>query len=315
MPWKALPEGSKLKVSFDCLGLGIAPIDILYQIGAFPKPGSKIDALDITIQGGGPIPTAMVTLSRLGMKAALLAAVGGDLFGQFVIDQLRREKVDTSHIIIKKKPTAVACGWFEKGSGRRTIALNLKIKISPGDINLARLPHMKMIHLDGRDLNACMKLARYAKKIKIPVVFDIGSIRNDVSPIFPLVDHLVCSSDYALPFTQTKTILDSISRLRRLCPGTIVVTAGIDGSIGYSRHDGLAFARAYKVKTVDTTGAGDVYHGAYIYGLLKNWPLEKRMQFASAAAALKCTRPGGRLGIPDLKQVKKFMGGRRTLYA
>ncbi len=302
-------------MSIDCLGLGIAPVDILYQIGKFPKPGAKIDALDITIQGGGPIPTALVTLARLGMKPSLLAAVGNDIFGEFVISELRREAVDTSNIIIKNNPTAVACGWFENGTGRRTIVLNLKIKVSPSDINLHRLPKIKTVHLDGRDLPACIKLARWARKNRIPVIFDVGSIRNDVSAIFPLVDHLVCSSDFALPYTTADSIIDAIRKLSHLCNGTIVITSGTHGSMGYSRNDGLAFAQAYKVKTVDTTGAGDVYHGAYIYGLLKKWRLEQRMQFAAAAAAIKCTKPGGRVGIPSLKQVHLFMKGARAFYA
>ncbi len=295
--------------------MGIAPVDILYQIKKYPKPGAKIDALDNTIQGGGPIPTAMVTLARLGLHPGLIAAVGDDLFGKFVIKELKVEGVDISRIIIKKDRTAIACGWFEHGSGRRTIVLNLKIKVNSRDINIENLTHVRAVHLDGRDLPASLKLARWAKKQNIPVIFDVGSMRNDVTKILPLVDHLVCAQDFALPYTKVGNIIDSIRRLSRLCHGTIVITAGIKGSIGYCREEGLAIARAYKVKTVDTTGAGDVYHGAYIFGLLKNWNLDKRMKFASAAAAIKCTKPGGRIGIPNLSQVVSFLKKGPRVYA
>ncbi|MCX6826682.1 MAG: PfkB family carbohydrate kinase [candidate division Zixibacteria bacterium] len=152
----------------DCLGLGIAPIDILLQIPRYPQPGNKIDALNITIQGGGPIPTAMVTLSCLGLKTGLIAAVGEDILGDFVIEELESKGVDTSLIITKKNSTAIAVGWIEYNSGRRTIALNLKIQIKARDIRIGKLPTTRSVHLDGRDLPACMKLASWAQNNDIP---------------------------------------------------------------------------------------------------------------------------------------------------
>lgn len=291
----------------DCLGLGIAPIDLLMEIECYPKPGSKIDATGLTIQGGGPIPTAMVTLARLGMRAGLIMAVGDDPYGRFVTNELRKEGVETISIVKKKRSTAAASGWVEKGSGRRTIVLDLNIEVKPGDIELKGLPKVRAVHLDGRYLPSCIKLARWAKKKGAQVVFDIGSMRNDVTEILPMVDHLVCAEDFALPFTGTKKPGIAIERLKKVCDGAIVVTSGINGSLGLSEESGFVFQRAFKIKTVDTTGAGDVFHGAYIFGLLKGWNLKRRLEFASAAAAIKCTRPGGRIGIPRLSQVQAFL--------
>lgn len=292
----------------DCLGLGIAPVDILMEINKYPKPGYKIDSTDMTVQGGGPIPTAMVTMARLGKNPGLIAPVGDDLFGRFVIEELKQEKVDTSYIIKKKhKPTAIASGWYEQGTGRRTIVLDLNIDIKPTDINLIKLPQVKMVHLDGRYLSACIKLARWAGRQKALVMFDIGSLRNDVTEILPLVDHLVISEDFALPYTKKKSVKNAIEQLRKICLGTIVVTSGIKGSLGFSDETGFIKQAAYKVKTVDTTGAGDTYHGAYMVGLLEDYDLQKRMELASATAAIKCTQPGGRIGIPTLRQVQSFL--------
>ena len=136
---------------------------------------------------------------------------------------------------------------------------------------------------------------------------DIGSIRNDVSPLFPLIDHLICSDDYALPFTRSRNIKLAIEKLRAKCRGTIVVTSGIKGSIGFDNSEGFARQKAFKVKAVDSTGAGDVYHGTYIYGYLNGWGLKKRMEFASAAAAIKCTKPGGRTAIPTYHRIEQFL--------
>ncbi|UCD16998.1 MAG: carbohydrate kinase, partial [Candidatus Zixiibacteriota bacterium] len=238
-------------------------------IRQYPRPGRKIDATGLIVQGGGPVATAMVAMARLGMKPAIICAVGDDIFGRFVIEQLRGDGVDTSHVIVKRGRTAIAVGWVEMASGRRTIALDLNLRITPRDINPASLPEVGAVHLDGRDLPACLKLARWARRRGIAVSFDIGSMRNDVTEILPLVDHLVCARDFALPYTGTRSVGDAIRRLRRICPGTIVVTSGTGGSLGYSVGTGLIRQRAFRVKTVDTTGAGDAYHGGYLVGLLR----------------------------------------------
>ena len=299
----------------DCLGLGIAPADLLMEIEKYPHPGAKIDSKHVTVQGGGPIPTAMVTLARLGMHPGLMAPVGDDVFGQFVIDELKKEGVDTSYIFKKKQPTAIASGWIEQRSGRRTIVLDLKIHLKPGDIKLSDLPAVRAVHLDGRYLPACLKIARWARRNNIPVIFDIGSLRNDVSDLIPLTDHLVVAGDFALPFTGTKRPESALNKLMNLCRGTVVVTSGTKGSLGYSAETGLIRQKAFKVKTVDTTGAGDTFHGAYIFGLLKGWGLAERLKFATAVAAIKCTRPGGRTGIPTYRQAKDFLRQGGPVYA
>ena len=292
----------------DCLGLGIAPADILMEIDKYPKPGAKIDSTGLTVQGGGPIPTAMVTMARLGKRSGLIVPIGDDLFGEFVVEELKKEKVDTSYIVRKKnRQTAIASGWIEKRSARRTIVLDLKSEIKPGDINLTNLPKVRAVHLDGRYLSACIKLARWAKRRGVHVVFDIGSMRNDVTKILPIVDHLIISEDFALPYIKTKLPRRAIDQLRKKCNGTIVITSGIKGSLGYSDETGYVHQKAYRVKSVDSTGAGDVYHGAYIVGLLDGYSLKKRLELASATAAIKCTKSGGRTGIPTLTQVQSFL--------
>ena len=253
------------------------------------------------------IPTAMVTLARLGMHPGLMAPVGDDVFGQFVIDELKKEGVDTSYIFKKKQPTAIASGWIEQRSGRRTIVLDLKIHLKPGDIKLSDLPAVRAVHLDGRYLPACLKIARWARRNNIPVIFDIGSLRNDVSDLIPLTDHLVVAGDFALPFTGTKRPESALNKLMNLCRGTVVVTSGTKGSLGYSAETGLIRQKAFKVKTVDTTGAGDVFHGSFIAGMLSGWGPDFALQFADGAAALSCRGMGGRATLPDMDEVIEFL--------
>lgn len=307
-------NNNRQKTKIDCLGLGIIPFDILYTIDKYPKAEAKIDAVDFFTQGGGPVPNAMVGLSRLGLKTAVIAAVGDDLFGRYSIEEIKREKVDHRFIIVKKKRSAVATGYIEQGSGRRTMVLYRNITVEPKDINTGKLPIPSLIHLDGRDMPATMKLAGWGKRIGAIISFDIGSVRNDVSEVFPLVDHLVVADGYAFPFTKKKNARQAIDVLRRYCPGSIVVTEGIKGSTGF--ENGCFFKQsAYKVKNVDTTGAGDAFHTGYIYSLLKDLPMPERLRFGAAAAALKCTRPGGRSGAPGLRSVLKFIKTNPDIYA
>lgn len=260
------------------------------------------------------MPNALVGLARFGMKTALIAAVGDDLFGRIGMDELREEKVGVRFMVTKKQPSAVAAGFIEIGSGQRTIALHRDITVLPKDVTPLQYPHPRLVHLDGRDLAACIKLAKWARRVGALVSFDIGSMRNDVSDIFPLVDHLVVADAFALPFTHSSDARLAIERLAELCPGEIVVTEGIRGSVGFDR---IAYSRqpAYQVPCVDTTGAGDSFHAGYILGLLKGWPMPERLRFGAACAALKCTRPGARTGAPKLVDVTRFLKGNPKIYA
>ncbi|MDH4157127.1 MAG: PfkB family carbohydrate kinase [candidate division Zixibacteria bacterium] len=305
-----MPEHERI----DCLGLGIIPFDILYTIATYPRAEAKIDALDFNTQGGGPVPNAMVGLSRLGLKTAVIAAVGDDLFGEYGVAEMKREKVDTRFIIVKKRTSAIATGYIEKGSGRRTMVLYRNITVEPGDINTRSLPLPRLVHLDGRDMPATMKLARWGRRMKATISFDIGSVRNDVSEVFGLVDHLVVADGFAFPFTGCRTARRAIKKLAERCPGKIVVTEGIRGSTGF--ENGAFYThKAFRVENVDATGAGDAFHVGYIFGLLKGTDMAERLRLGAAVAALKCMQPGGRTGLPDRRQLQRFLKSNPKSYA
>ncbi len=287
------------------------PLDILFTVPYFPKAGHKIDAVNLIIQGGGPVPNCLVGLARFGVTTTFIGAFGDDLWGRMGIDELKRERVDVTNVIVKKLPSALASGMIETGSGRRTIALYRKIAVNPSDLNLSALPAARIIHLDGRDLPACLKLAHWGKRVGARISLDIGSMRNDVSPLLPMVDYLIVADAFALPFTRTRTAKAAILSLKRRCGGNIVVTEGMKGSLGFDRHNWHR-QPAFPVKNVDTTGAGDSFHAGYLYGVLKGWTMPECLAFGAAAAALKCTKPGARTGAPELSQVRQFLRKRRS---
>ncbi len=294
--------------------MGIVPLDLLYAVDRFPQPGGKVNAVDLCIQGGGPVPNALVGLSRLGMSTALIAVLGNDWVGRFGMEELQKENVDCRFVITKKAPSAAAAGFVERDSGRRTMAFYRRVGISPTDIRTSRYPIPRLIHLDGRDLEASMKLARWGKRVGALISFDIGSIRNDVRAVFPLVDHLVVADAYALPFTGARSAKQAAECLRRQCPGSIVVTQGTKGATGLEKGE-HAHGPAFRVNALDTTGAGDAFHAGYLFALLRGYDMAARLRLGAAVAALKCTRAGGRLGMPTLRQLNRFLKSDPEVYA
>lgn len=300
--------------TIDCLGLGIMPLDLLFSVESFPKAGTKINASNLVIQGGGPIPNVMIGLRRLGFRTALISAAADDLVGNLAVSELKKEKVGHQYIIRKGGYSDTAVGLIEDGSGRRTMILGRDISVRASDLTTDKYPLPRIVHMDGRDMAATMKLARWGKKVGASITFDIGSMRNDVSEVFPLVDHLIVADSYAFPFTGSRTAKGAVKKLQKLCKGTIVITEGIRGAIGVENNK-TCYQPAFKVSAVDTTGAGDAFHTGYFYGLLKSYSFPDRLKLGAVVAALKCTKPGARQGLPTINAINRFMKSRPAVYA
>lgn len=290
------------------------PLDILMNVPRFPPPDGKINATGLTVQGGGPVPNALTGLARLGHSGTLITAVGNDPFAEISLEEIRKEGVDCRLVLRKRGPSDCAIGYVESGSGRRTLVFHPGAAVRPADIKTADLPHPAVIHLDGRHLEACMKLARWGRKHKAIISFDIGSVRNDVSPLLPLVDHLVVADAFALGYTGCRSAKQAVLKLAEKCPGTIVITCGLKGQMAYDRER-FWKQEAFPVKAADTTGAGDGFHVGYIHGLLEGAPLAKRLQLGSAVAALNCTAMGARAGLPGRRQLSRFLLERSPVHA
>lgn len=301
------------KNKLDCLGLGIIPLDILLEVDEFPELGEKRNASAMVMQGGGPVPNTMIGLTRLGLKTAVIAAVGDDLVGRLSREELARERVDTSLLITKKAKSDLAAGFVEQQSGRRTIVLYRKLTVRPRDLVTARLPIPRLVHLDGRDVAACVKLARWARTVGAIVSFDIGSLRNEIAPLLPLVDQLIVADAFALPYTRTRSARAAIKKLANYCPGTIIVTEGTNGQLACENGDWTR-GPAFRVPVVDTTGAGDAFHTGYLYGLLHGWPMVRRLRYGAAVAALKCASMGARAGLPSQHTVDQFLKRKPSQY-
>ncbi len=297
------------KLELDCLGFGICPLDYLSILDPYPGLDEKMDVIASSVQGGGPVPTALATLSRLGAKVAFVGKIGADYEGRLICSELQRFKVNTDYMIVDKKARSLkAFIWVDKNTGKRTVALDRTgmRPIKPKDIDFLNRVSFRYLHLDGRDMKANIYLARRARKDGSEVILDVGSLRDGIDDLYPLVDHLVVSRKFAYDYTKSGDLSKACSELKKIGFKCVVITLSEKGCV-WTDSNKVDYFPGFKMEVVDTTGAGDVFHGAFIFGLLKKWKMKKTIEFASACAALKCRKLGGREGIPSLKEVKDFL--------
>ncbi|MFO8091059.1 MAG: PfkB family carbohydrate kinase [Desulfatiglandaceae bacterium] len=292
------------------VGFGQASFDFLGQLSRYPQEDHKCELKDLATGCGGPAATAMVTLSRLGVQTSFIGAVGDDRFGAEIIRFLETEKVDIS--FLKSIPGCMSQLAFiaVTAAGSRTIFWHRGTVPSPepSEIDLSPFTGARVLHLDGLKIEASIAAARQAKSMGITVVLDAGTFREGTDLLLPLVDILIASERFAVPLVGVGKASDAeaIKTLVSFGPTQVVITQGARGSVGFDGGE-IIHQTAFNVKAVDTTGAGDVYHGAYIYRFLEGEDIAGCMKFASAAAAYKCTVSGNLKGVPHLEQVLEIM--------
>ncbi len=292
------------------IGLGQACVDYLGTLPSYPQEDGKAELTDLQTQCGGPASTALVTLSRLGTPTSFLGSISDDPSGLRIIENLKNENVDVSCLKVTPGHTSqfafiAITGKMEK----RTIFWHRGSvpHLRPKDVNIESFSKAKILHLDGLMIEASIDAATRAKTLGMTVVLDAGTMREGSKKLVALVDILIASETFAIPLVGIEAANETALRaLHGLGPKQVIITLGQKGSIGLN-DQGIVRQEAFRVRAKDTTGAGDVYHGAYIYGLLQDWDMPRCMRFASATAALKCKKTGAQTGIPDLRTVHEFL--------
>ena len=296
-------------MNYEVVGLGQCCIDYLGAVTDYPAINEKEEVNNLTIQGGGPVATAMVTLSRLGASTAFIGKISDDYFGDLIKGGFTSEFVNIDHIIVEKdKRSQFAFIVIEKETGKRTVLWS-RATVTPlrsEEINRGVINTAKVLLLDGLMKEGSMVAAGYAREAGVTIVVDAGSMRESVLELVNLSDYFIASEDFARQFSHGNDPKAAAMELLGLGAKTVIVTLGEKGSICVT-PESYFYQPAFKIEVVDTTGCGDVFHGAFIFGLIQNWDLNETMRFASATAALKCREIGGRTAIPDLRDVEEFL--------
>ena len=294
---------------FDVVGVGVNVIDYLFRIPHFPESNTKMDALGATIQGGGLTATAMVACARLGLKTRYIGKFGSSEIGRMAREELSAEGLDlTGSVVAEGVPNRFCVVLVEEGSGHRIIIRQQdeRIWLTPDDLTREAVCAGRALHLDGHEGDAALQAARWAKQAGIPVSMDAEEPTQHREELFSLTDILIVSQRFARTLTGKTAPADILQALTKFGSACVGLTRGEAGSALLHRGV-LVEVPGFPVKVVDTTGAGDVFHGAFLYGLLQGWEAGDILRFANAVSALKCTRLGGRAGIPTLAEVQAFL--------
>jgi sulfofructose kinase len=290
-------------------GLGQCSLDYLALVDTYPGIDTKKEVLEWHEQGGGPVATALVALSRLGVRCRFYGITGDDAEGEMIRRSLADEGVDAGGLKRRENASSqVAFIAVEKVSAKRTIFWKRPSGRAMGTEEIGEdfFEGCDFLLLDGLMREASLRAAEGAAARNIPVMLDAGTARPGLLEIAERCDYLVASEGFARG-NGWDLSHESLGRKKEaLGLRTLTITLGAEGSITLS-DDRLYRIPSFVVDAVDTTGAGDVFHGGYIYGLLQGWEIRDTVAFASALAAMKCRKMGGRAGIPVLDEVRAFL--------
>ncbi len=292
----------------DVTALGFCAIDHLCLIPKTPDD-DKVEISKLLIGGGGPAATAAVAAARLGARTAYLGAVGDDAAGKQILEGLQAANVDVAGVLIRPGAvSAVGYCWVEQLTGKRNIAWSKGSVqgLRAREVNSAIVCSGRVLLLDGHHPEAAIRAAQLAKKHGTKVLLDGGTFRPHMKALMALSDVVIASEVFARQMTGQDDVKAALMKIYGYGPQWAVVTLGAKGAMAYDGQKFLA-QKSFKVDVVDTTGAGDVYHGAFAYKYLSSSDLAEIMRFSAAVAAMKCRQLGGRGGIPEKEEVAKFM--------
>jgi len=290
---------------WDAIGVGLVVRDITVLMDRFPSADEKLPAKEIVESGGGPVPTALAVMARFGARTAICSTVGRDVVGQFILDGLHGEGIDATAVARIEgfeSPTSVI---IVEGA-RRTILeapKGVDFPLAWDDVERLPLDDCKALLVDARVTNIQTRAAERVRRAGGLVVLDCGHPRPGVSDLVALSDIAIFSHTYPQALLGNDVDLEAFLReihgqLPEAGPRIAGVTTGERGCVLYTEEHGLQSVPAPSVEALDTTGAGDVFHGAFTHAYLKTGSPRKAATFANTAAAEKCTGLTGRAALP-----------------
>jgi len=297
---------------WDVLGFGLVAVDDLLTVERYPPADVRVPVEEVIRQGGGLTGTALVAASRLGAKCAYGGVLGNDALSKWTIAELKREHIDCSPVIRKAnaRPVHSFIVVDRTSHGRNIFAYRGGVVPRPADrISEALLSKTRVLFVDHLGIENMVPVVLMARKLGITTVGDFENARHPmIGELLNLIDHLILSHDFASEFTgerdPRRAIVILHSGIKRECTA---VTVGRDGCFYVAKDGNITHQPAFRVEAVDTTGCGDVFHGAYAAGIASGYDVSWCIQFASAAAAIKATKRGGRAGIPNRQEVMRFL--------
>jgi sulfofructose kinase len=294
---------------FDVVGVGLNATDTLLILPHFPAYAGKVPFTDEILSPGGQVASAMVTCARLGLRVKYIGTVGNDERGRIQMESLQGSGINIDHVIERDGPNQTAYILIDSKTGERTVLWRREdcLRLEPEDITPERITCARMLHIDGHDTAAVGRAAEIARKAGIPVTVDVDTIYHGFDKVLQNVDYLVASSEFPVQWTNERDPFKALELLQEEYGMRVAaMTLGAHGAL--ARVDGrFVYSPAFVVNCVDTTGAGDVFHGAFCYAVLQGLPMREALDLSNAMAALNCTKLGARGGIQALEDARALM--------
>jgi sulfofructose kinase len=300
---------------FDVAGVGLNATDTLILLPRFPSYGGKAPFEREVLSPGGQVASAMIACAKLGLRTKYIGTLGDDERGKIQLESLRASSVNLDDIEIRPNcANQTAYILVDQTTGERTVLWHRDdcLRIDPASLTEDKITCARLLHVDGHDTAAVARAAEIARRHKIPVTVDVDTIYPGFDRVLPNADYLVASSEFPSRWTGEPDPFRALAMLQdEYGMRVAAMTLGADGSL--ARADGrFIYSPGFVVDCIDTTGAGDVFHGAFCYSVIEAMPLGDALEFSNAMAALNCTALGARGHIASLAEVWDFMRqGRR----
>jgi sulfofructose kinase len=292
----------------DVVGIGLNATDTHIPVPHFPESGSKVEIHSANALLGGQVATAMAACQQWGLRTRYVGKVGQDHAAALHRAEFERMGVETHLFAAHECPSQQAFILVEP-TGERTVLWKRdgRLTLLPEELECDWVVNARVLHLDGHDTSAATQAAQWARNAGVPVVADLDDLYAGYEALLLNIDYLITSRDIPARLSGDQNLHDSLPRIaRRYGCRLAAATLGREGVLAW---DGTRFhyASAYCIDAVDTTGAGDIFHAGFIYGLVQSWPIQRQLEFACAAAALNCTAIGARGGIQSIENIEGVM--------
>jgi len=298
----------------DFVGVGINSVDTLIRLPRFPAFDSKVEIISSEILPGGQVATAAVACQRWGLRTRYVGKIRDDFAGKLQREGLQREGLEIHLIEVPQCSSQIAFILVDQSSGERTILWkrDARLDLLPEELNQEWIRRARLLHVDGHPSAPAVLAAQWAREAGVTVTADLDNLYPGVEALLEQVDFLISSREFPERLMGIADPIESLPEiLRRFGCRTAGVTLGQQGALAWDGEQ-FHYSPGFRVHAVDTTGAGDLFHGGFAYCLLEGRSLADTLEFSCAAAALNCTASGARGGIRPIREIEALMReGRR----
>lgn len=304
----------------DIIGVGLNATDTLIRLPHFPAFNSKVEFRVSEVLPGGQVATAITACARWGLRTRYVGKIGDDAFGRLQQREMEKTGVEAHWVVAPGCQSQSSFILVDEESGERTVLWKRdpRLELFPSDLKEGWVRQARLLHVDGHDCAGATAAARIARSAGIPVTADLDNRYPGVEVLLENVDYAITSKEFPARLVGEDDLLMALPEMAsRFGCRVVAATLGVDGVLAW---DGARFyySPAFDLSPVDTTGAGDVFHGAFAFALLRGDAIPRALEFSCAAAGLACTGVGARGSIRSLQEIEALIASgprRRQAYS